>query len=165
MKKLIALLFCLAVVAGVARAEYPGASGGSRLSDKLTGTVNGSLRVVSFKIYPANAPDMVYTGKAVIIGFNNNLTSMDLLLDPSLSAAVDDINDSGDTVILGQVKVGMVKPENPARLTFRSVQIKRNNRNETVYKATLPTEKLAGNNAHNAQVLKNISVQQATKLL
>ncbi len=165
MKKLIALMCCLAITAVAAYAEYPGANASKELGTRLTGKVNGSLRVVSLKIYPANAPQQVYVGKAVIIGFNNNLTSMELLFSPSLSAAVDDINESGDTVILGQISVGMVKPNTPARLTLRSVQIKNRNRDEIVYKATLPTEKLTGSNAHNAQVLKNISVQQAVKLL
>lgn len=166
MKKLIALMFCLAVMATVARAEYPGASSKTDVNASVTAQVNASLRVVALKIYAADNQSEFYTGRAVIIKFNNDFSQVTLLMDTALTEGVDFIRQNSTAPILGKITSGMVKPEESGALTnFQPVKIQHRNRPEMLLQVVLHTGKLTGNNKHNAQVIKPITSQQAVKVL
>ena len=162
MKKLIALLFCLAVVAGVARAEYPNQK--ADLNDQVSAQVNKNLRVAEMMIYAANDATENYTGKAVILKVEKN--KIELLLDAKLTEGVDLIDQVNTGLILGKLVNGVIKTQNATALKVaRSINIRRNNRPENLYVATLSVGKLEGNNARNASLIKPLDAQAATKLL
>lgn len=162
MKKLIALLFCLAVVVGVARAEYPNQK--ADLNKQVSAQVNNNLRVAEMMIYAANDATENYTGKAVILKVEKN--KIELLLDAKLTEGVDLIDQVNTGLILGKLVNGVIKTQNATALKVaRSINIRRNNRPENLYVATLSVGKLEGNNAHNASLIKPLDAQAAVKLL
>ncbi len=75
MKKLIALLFCLAVMATVARAEYPKTEypqqGNDAVQEKVSQQVDISRRTAQLEI-SAVGYDSKAKGKAILMGFTNN---------------------------------------------------------------------------------------------
>ncbi len=162
MKKLIALLFCLAVVVGVARAEYPNQK--ADLNAQVSAQVNNNLRVVEMMIYAANDDTANHTGKAVILKIEKS--KIELLLDANLTQGVDLIDQTSAEPILGKLVNGVIKTNNATTLKVsRSISIRRNNRPENLYVATLSMGKLAGNNAHNASLIKPLDAKNAVKLL
>ena len=165
MKKLIALMFCLAVMATVARAEYPGAPK-KDVNESVTAQVNMGLRVVDLKIYAADNPTEAYNGKAVIVKFNDDFSKVTLLMDTTLTEGVDLIQQISEAAILGKITNGMIKMADAAALkNFQPIQVKQRNRSEMLLQVTLHVGKLTGNNKHNAQLMKPISSQQAVKAL
>lgn len=166
MKKLIALMFCLAVMATVARAEYPEPKANKEISTQVADKVTGSLRVVVLKIYAADNSAEQYSGKAVILGFSEDFTKVDLLLGTTLTEGIDLIEQNSNAPILGKITNGMIKTADATAFKdFRPVQVKRRNRPEMFYRATLPVGNLTGNNLSNAKQMPKIPAQQAEKLL
>lgn len=153
MKKLIALIFCLAVFVPAVYAEFP-----KEMQAQTAQAVNNQLRVLTMKVWGADFPESVVTGKAVIVGFNANYTQMTVLASPSLSMDIDIL---GADIVLGSVSKGFVRPELPTMLTIESYNP---DVNKHYYKLTFAVS-LKGTNLHNAKQFKRIPLSEATKLL
>ena len=91
MKKLIALLFCLAVVSGMARAEYPQSAKNDSMQQAVAQQVDKAQRVVTLQVNTGNLPAEFANGKAVIVGMQKG--KMLLLTSQSLATDIDALGD------------------------------------------------------------------------
>ena len=155
MKKLIAVICCLAVAA-----VFTYAKPNANLNAKAEQAVNGQLRVLTLEVWPTVSPKDAFSGKAVIVGFSNNFTRMTLLLSESMTTDVDILEEGGELSWLGQVTKGFVQPEKAFETKFMGF----NTNKKRYYKVTVAVE-LKGSSLHNARQMKNISLQEAAKLL
>ena len=149
MKKLIALLFCLAVVAGVARAEYPQAKNDS-MQQAVDQQVDKAQRVGTLQVNTGSLPAESADGKAVIVGTQNG--KLVLLTSQSLAIDIDGLGD--EPVFATFVK-------NKKKVNAMIVEIKAYNpvTNQHFYVVTLQ-----GKNASFGK-LPLLPLQEAKKLL
>ena len=91
MKKLIALMFCLAVLVTVARAEYPKTEfpqTTNALGKQVSQQVEAAQRTVEMRIISVEYPTLTSEGKAILMGFTNNYRQMVLMATRDLSNEV-----------------------------------------------------------------------------
>ena len=119
MKKLIALLFCVAVLATVARAEYPQApKQKTGMQQTVDQQVDKAQRVVSLQVNTGNLPAEYANGKAVIVGTQKG--KLVLLTSQSLATDMDALGDDPVFATFTQNKktthalIVDIKADNPA---------------------------------------------------
>lgn len=103
MKKLIALMFCLAVMATVARAEFPNAKSDA-MQQAVDQQVTAAQRVITLRVNTGSLPTIQATGKAVMIG-----TKGGNLVVLTSRALADDIDSMGDEPVFAILVNGKKK--------------------------------------------------------
>ena len=155
MKKLIALLFCLAVMATAARAEYPkqAPEKNAAMQQAVDQNIEAAQRTTVLRIMAAGQPDVVQ-GKAILAGFTDNykkmvlITTRDLAVD--MTEPFEDAQSMTGAVLNGPVKVS-------GALDYRHVRVKGAT---NLIKITMDV-KLQGSNLAKAKQFKMISDEQA----
>ncbi len=164
MKKLIAVCcFVLAVASvGYAHKNAPKKDLGTQVTEQIA----NNLRVVDVTLYPADNSAEQYHGKAVILSVDLKKSKVNLLFDVTLTQGVDLIDQVSTGPILGKLTNGILITKDAVLVNnFSSVNVQHRNRPEHLYRADFSLGKLTGNNAHNAQLLRQMPVQEAVKLL
>ena len=120
MKKLIALMFCVAVLATAARAEYPQQEKKKKadMRQAVDQQVDKAQRVVALQVNTGNLPAEYANGKAVIIGTQKG--KLVLLTSQSLATDIDALGDEVVFATFTQNKkkthgmIANIKADNPA---------------------------------------------------
>ena len=150
MKKLIALLFCLAVVTGVARAEYPQAKRDS-MQQAVDQQVDKAQHVGTLQVKTGSQPTEFADGKAVIVGTQKG--KLVLLTSQSLAIDIDALGDE-------PVFATFVKNQKKTHAMIANIQAYNPVTNQHFYVVTLE-----GKNVSSFGKLSMLPLQEAKKLL
>ena len=156
MKKLIALMFCLAVMATVARAEYPqqAPEKANAMQQAVDQQVNAAQRTTVLKISAVGYENTDALGKAVLMGFTNNYKQMVLMATRDLN---NDVVSLGADELVGAVVNGPLKAA--GAVDYRHVNLNGAN----LIKITMSV-KLQGRNLAKAKEFAMITDAQAVNM-
>ncbi len=163
MKKLIAVFVSLsAAVLASAAPDFPkmGENQSVTLQQQVNSQVDLANRVVTLKAWIADTPQEEVTGQAIVLGFNEDLTRVELLLHPSLATDFD-IYEEVPTWI-GILADGVFANTKASAITWHGGQHINGHYNS--YKISLPVA-LTRDQKLKAEKIKKISAKEAAQLM